>query len=480
MSNQEKNQETAAMKTDMDPKTARRYLDAGKLPSEMKVDRDWRTRPDPFTEVWEEIAKQLEDAPGLEAKTVFEALQRSQPGRFEDGQLRTLQRRFKVWRATEGRAKEAYFAQIHEPGRLSASDFTRTGELEITIAGQSYSHMVYHFVLTYSNWETGTVCFSESFESLSEGLQNALWKLGGVPAWHRTDSLSSAVNNMSNQEEFTQRYTGLMKHYRLECERIQPGKANENGDVEQSHYRFKRNLNQALLLRGNRDFASETVYQTFLLDFFERANLGRRKRLAEEVKLLHELPPRRLDAMKREMVRVDSGSLIALDRNTYSVHSRLIGERVEARLYVDRVEIWYGQKKVEQMPRLRGRGKHRVDYRHIIDWLVRKPGAFASYRYREDLFPTSRFRMAYDALQDRTGNRATKAYLRILELAAKEGEARVDEALGQVQDMMLLVSRELLEQILAGPQSASPATSVRIDPVQLNCFDELLETESMQ
>ena len=211
-----------------------------------------------------------------------------------------------------------------------------------------------------------------------------------------------------------------------------------------------------------------------------QANLGRRKRLAEEVKLLHELPPRRLDAMKREMVRVDSGSLIALDRNTYSVHSRLIGERVEARLYVDRVEIWYGQKKVEQMPRLRGRGKHRVDYRHIIDWLVRKPGAFASYRYREDLFPTSRFRMAYDALQDRTGNRATKAYLRILELAAKEGEARVDEALGQVQDMMLLVSRELLEQILAGPQSASPATSVRIDPVQLNCFDELLETESMQ
>ena len=157
----------------MDPKTARRYLDAGKLPSEMKQERDWRTREDPFTGVWEEIAQQLEDAPGLEAKTVFEALQRDHPGRFDDGQLRTLQRRFKVWRATEGSAKEAYFAQIHEPGRLSASDFTRTGELEIPIGGQSYPHnalstlapMVYHFVLTYSNnalsilapWETGTV-----------------------------------------------------------------------------------------------------------------------------------------------------------------------------------------------------------------------------------------------------------------------------------------------------------------------------------
>ena len=467
------------MKTDMDPKTARRYLDAGKLPSEMKLERDWRTREDPFSEVWEEIARQLEDAPGLEAKTVFEALQRSHPGRFDDGQLRTLQRRFKIWRATEGSAKETYFAQIHEPGRLSASDFTRTGELEITIGGQSYPHMVYHFVLTYSNWETGTVCFSESFESLSEGLQNALWKLGGVPARHRTDSLSSAVNNMSNQEEFTQRYTALMKHYRLECERIQPGKANENGDVEQSHHRFKRNLNQALLLRGNRDFASEAAYQEFLRDFFERANLGRRKRLAEEVNLLHELPSRRLDAMKREVVRVDTGSMIAVDRNAYSVHSRLIGEKVEARLYVDRVEIWYGQKKVEQMPRLRGRGKHRVDYRHIIDWLVRKPGAFEAYRYREELFPTSRFRMAYDALRESAGRRASKEYLRILELAAKEGEAMVDDVLGQLQDMMLLVSRELIEQILAGPQTtAVPVTSVRVEPVQLSCFDELLETGS--
>lgn len=480
MSNQEKNRETAAMKTDMDPKTARRYLDAGKLPSEMKQERDWRTREDPFTGVWEEIVQQLEEAPGLEARTVFEALQREHPGRFDDGQLRTLQRRFKVWRATEGSAREAYFAQIHEPGRLSASDFTRTGELEITIGGQSYPHMVYHFVLTYSNWETGTVCFSESFESLSEGVQNALWKLGGVPARHRTDSLSSAVNNMSDREEFTQRYTALMKHYRLECEHIQPGKANENGDVEQSHHRFKRNLNQALLLRGNRDFASETDYQVFLREFFEQANRGRRKRLAEEVHLLHELPQRRLDAMKREMVRVDSGSLIAVDRNIYSVHSRLIGEKVEARLYVDRVEIWYGQKKVEQMPRLRGRGKHRVDYRHIIDWLVRKPGAFQAYRYREDLFPTSRFRMAYDALQESAGNRANKEYLRILELAAKQGEAMVDEVLGQLQGMMLLVSRELIEQILAGPQKAvSPTTSVRVDPVQLSCFDELLETGSL-
>ena len=83
----------------------------------------------------------------------------------------------------------------------------------------------------------------------------------------------------------------------------------------------------------------------------------------------------------------------------YSVSSRLIGERVEVRLYAEQVEVWYAQKVVDRMPRLRGRGQHRINYRHVIDWLVRKPGAFAAYRYRDDLFPTTTFRIAYDVLR---------------------------------------------------------------------------------
>jgi len=212
LSNSEQNQEVAASKAGMDPKTARKYLALNLLPSELKEERHWRTREDPFGDVWEQVRQQIEESPGLEAKTLFEWLQREYPGRFVDGQIRTLQRRIKVWRATEGPTQEVYFGQRHEPGRLGASDFTHMTSLGITVSGQTLEHLVYHFVLTYSNWETGTICYSESFESLSEGWQNAVWELGAVPAEHRTDSLSSAVNNMNNLEEFNRRYEGLMKY----------------------------------------------------------------------------------------------------------------------------------------------------------------------------------------------------------------------------------------------------------------------------
>ena len=258
--NTEANQEIVASKAGMDPKTARKYRRDGRLPSEMAAAVHGRTRPDPFVGVWDDVQKLFEDNAGLEAKTVFEYLQRQDPGRFQDGQLRTLQRRVKVWRATEGPAREVFFAQQHPPGRLGASDFTHMEELGVTILGQSFPHLIYHFVLTYSNWETGTVCFSESFESLSEGLQNALWQLGKVPHRHRTDRLSTAVNNMSDPVEFTDRYKGLMCFYGLESEKTQAGHGNENGDVEQRHHRFKRAVAQELMLRGSVDFASVDEY----------------------------------------------------------------------------------------------------------------------------------------------------------------------------------------------------------------------------
>ena len=173
----------------------------------------------------------LELNPGLQAKTIFQDLQRRYPGRFADPQLRTLQRHIRRWRAMSGRPKEVFFAQVHEPGRLGASDFTDLSHLGVTIQGQRFDHLVYHFVLTHSNWEAVTVCFSESFESLSEGLQNALWELGGTPQRHRTDRLSTAVNNMIDSRAFTQRYQGLLAHYDLVGEKIQARQAHENGDA---------------------------------------------------------------------------------------------------------------------------------------------------------------------------------------------------------------------------------------------------------
>jgi len=476
LANTEGNLETAAAKAGMDAKTARKYRRLGKLPSELPSGRRWRTRADEFAAVWEQVSQLLEVNAGLEAKTVFEYLQRLTPGKFGDGQLRTLQRRIKVWRATEGPAKEVFFAQRHEPGRLSASDFTHMAALGITLQGQSFPHLVYHLVLTYSNWEAGTICFSESFESLSEGLQNALWQLGRVPARHRTDRLSTAVNSMTHPAEFTDRYEALLRYYGLQGEKIQAGQAHENGDIEQRHYRFKQAVDQELMLRGSRDFGSQEQYQEFLQTLFDRLNAGRQARLREELAVMRELPERRLESCKRERVKVDCGSVIYADRNVYSVPSRLIGERVEARLYLDRVEVWYGQQRVEVMPRLRGRQKHRVDYRHIIDWLVRKPGAFANYRYREELFPSSRFRMAFDVLQERLGPSGAKEYLRILEWAARESESRVDEALRVLlEEGPEAVSAEAVKAALA--ETGLPLLpAVQVAAVDLRQFDQLCST----
>jgi hypothetical protein len=482
LSNTEKTQEIAASKAGMDPTTARRYLGLGRLPSELRKERPWRTREDPFGEVWEAVQRQIQESPGLEAKTLFEWLQREYPGRFSDGQIRTLQRRIKLWRATEGPAQEVYFGQQHEPGKLCASDFTHMTKLEITIQGQTLAHLVYHFVLTYSNWETGTICYSESLESLSEGWQNAIWDLGAVPAEHRTDSLSSAVNNMSTPEEFNRRYEAVMRYYGVKPRHTNPASPHENGDAEQSHHRFKRAVDQALMLRGSRDFAGMAEYTQFLKSLFAQRNAGRWQRLAEELAVMRELPERRMESAKRERVTVDSGSLIHVDRNAYSVNSRLIGEKVEARVYLDRIEVWYGQKKVEELPRLRGRSKHRVDYRHIIEWLVRKPGAFENYRYKQDLFPTSRFRMAYDGLQETAGERALKEYLKILKLAADEGETAVDEALRALLERKTEVSltAEAIGALLPRLDTIAPVRLVEVTAVDLASFDQLCTETAVQ
>ena len=475
MSNTEKNQEIAAAKAGMDPKTARKYLGQNQLPSESGKERAWRTREDPFGKIWDQVRLQIEENPGLEAKTLLEWLQREHPGRYSDGQIRTLQRRIKVWRATEGPAQEVYFGQQHKPGKLCASDFTHMTELGITIQGQSFVHLVYHFVLTYSNWEAGTICYSESLESLSAGWQNAIWELGAVPAEHRTDSLSSAVNNMSNLEEFNQRYEAVMRYYGVKPQHTNPVSPHENGDVEQSHHRFKKAVEQALLLRGSRDFADEAEYAQFLKNLMAQRNAGRRQRLVEELAVMRELPARRMESAKRERVKVDTGSLIHVDRNAYSVNSRLIGEKVEARLYLDHVEVWYGQRKVEDLPRLRGRSKHRVDYRHIIEWLVRKPGAFENYRYKEDLFPTSRFRMAYDALQETAPGQAAKEYLKILKLSAAEGETAVDAALRELLNRQAeaAITAESIGEVLRRLDTIPPVTVVEVAAVDLASFDEL-------
>lgn len=468
---------TAAAMAGMDRKTGRKYRDSGELPSGRSGCRDWRTRRDAFADVWPDLEKMLEVSPGLRADTLLAYLQRERPGEFGDGQLRTLQRRVKYWRATRGPSREVYFAQVHRPGELCASDFTDCGQLGVRLAGHRFEHLLYHFVLTCSNWESVTICFSESFEALSDGLQNALWQLGGVPVSHRTDRLSAAVEHDLGKERggFTDRYAGLLRHYGLSGQKIQPARGNENGDVEQSHHRLKSAIEQALLLRGSRDFAYRSEYEAFLGQVVAQRNAGRRVRFAEERRVLKPLPALRLDSIKVGHVRVGPSSTVQVGHNTYSVPSRLIGEKVEVRVGADQFSVWYGGLCIEpSIPRLRGEKRHAINYRHVIDWLVRKPGAFENYRWREDLFPTSRFRVAWDSLNQPASPRAAKQYLRILELAAGSGEVLVDEALRRLIDRDELITFDAVETLVRREEVLEVPRDVEVAQIDLLHYDDLL------
>jgi len=471
-----------AGRTGMDEKTARKYRDAEKLPSELVKPRTWRTRADPFEGVWPEVLARLEAEPKLRAFTLFGWLQEKYEGCYPDSQRRTFERRIRAWRGARGPNREVIFPQIHAPGDLAASDFTNMNSLRITIGRQPFDHLLYHFTLTYSNWESVSVCFSESFEAFSRGLQRALWKLGGVPRKHRSDSLSAAVNNLSEDREFHARYRDLMEYYRVDPQRINARKAHENGDVESSHGHLKRDIEQALLLRGSRDFATREEYEGFLEELLDKRNRARSARFEREQEVLGELPPTSLDYRTQVRgIKVHGSSTIQVKRNTYSVPSRLIGHKVDVLIDADFIEVWYGGVLIQRMPRLVGAGKHAVNYRHVIDSLVRKPGAFENYQYREDMFPTSHFRMAYDSLcQDRSVRAAAREYLKILQLAARESQDAVQDALRLAIASNAPISAEAIRLAVEQHQQVPAATDVSVEAPDLRDFDALLQHPDME
>jgi hypothetical protein len=440
-------------------KTAHKYLKKGKLPSQCKVEHTWPTRKDPFADDWAFVEQMLEETQAtLEAKTIFEYLQRAYPGKYHNGQLRTLQRRIKAWKALYGPSKEIFFSQLYYPGQWACSDFTSMNKLNITIAQQPFEHLFYHFVLCYSNWQAGRICFSESFESLSLGIQDALWKLGGVPALHRTDNLTSAVHKVGHPDIFTDKYRALGKHYGFKSSKTNPASPHENGDVEKSNDLFKKAVDQSQKI-------------------IDRMNHNCHKRFSEELEVLKELPNRRYGDYETRECKVGRGGTIRLLHNTYSLHSRLAGETVKVRVYADKLEIWYAQRHIETLVRLRGENGHCINYRHVIDRLVRKPGAFENYCYKDDMFPTSLFRIAYDILRDTYSIRqANKEYLKILELAAKEDESLVNEALRSLINLEDEIDFEKVKQFIDSKQKPPEPTAVHIEPVDINDYDMLLET----
>lgn len=473
---QGKTQEAAAAAAGMSVRSARTW-EAGPLPCQTKDARHWRTRADPFEEVWEtEVIPLLEaDEEGrLQAKTVLEELQRRMPGQFSDKQLRTLQRRVRDWRALHGPSKEVYFEQEHPPGREAAIDFTHCTELGVTIAGVLFAHLLFAFRLSHSGWTWVQLAFGETFEALLSGLQGALWALGGAPQIARTDNLSAATHELKKGggRAFNTRWRDALRHYGIEPTRIAPGKSHENGGVEKGHDVLKTQLEQALILRGHRDFASVEAYLAFVQEQVEALNRKRIVRFAQERAALKPLPPAALPAYTVFTATVSKWSTIRVSGRSYSVPSRLIGHEVEARQHADTIDVLYKGHVVESMPRQRKEGA-RIDYRHIIWSLVRKPGAFLRYKYREELFPTPAFRHAYDALSKSHGERAHVEYVRILHLAASTMESTVVKAL-----IHLLQSGEAFDYAavkeLAQPQERS-VPDLRLRTPNLGDYDQLLE-----
>jgi hypothetical protein len=468
-------QRVAAARAGMSESTGWRYERAGKLPSQLKRPHTWRTRPNPFEADWPWVVEQLERDPALQGATLFALLCEQHPGRYSPTQVRTLQRHIAQWRALHGEAKEVIFAQMHQPGERAESDFTHMSDLAITLAGEPFPHLLFHCVLTYSNVEAASICFSESFEALAEGLERALWQFGGVPKLHRTDHLSAAVRQLRTEEreEWTERYQALMRHYGMEPTWNNTGVAHENGDVEQAHYRFKEAVDQALRARGSRDFASRGAYEHFVQTLVQRRNQHRAARVASEREALQPLPSAPLAPCKELRARVSRFSTISVLGNTYSVPSRLIGTTVTIRVRAETLHGYVGAQLAFTVPRLQGRKRHQIDYRHLIWSLVRKPGAFAAYRYRDDLFPTTTFRRAYDRLVTDRPKRADAEYVRLLHLAASTSEAEVDTALALLLEGGKLPTYLEVRDLVCQPKpSAIPP--MQAPPLDLTCYDQLL------
>ena len=470
------NQEVAALKVDIDPKTARKYIKAGKLPTELKQQRDWLTRSDCFEDVWPTLTAMLQNAPGLEAKTLLEWLieQKEYIPPFHFGQLRTLQRRVRDWRALYGPEKNVIFPQHIMPGKQSQSDCTCMNSLKITIAGEEFPHLLFHWMLPYSRWETVSICYTESFASLTAGYTAAVWELGAVAPEHRTDNLTAATHSFGDSREFNKSWNDFLKHHGVKPSRNNPGESHENGSVEKSNHLVKKNVEQQLLLRGSRNFASLDDYNAFLQRIMKQRNQSRQARLAEDLVHFLSLPKRRWEAVQTLSVTVGPASIISVLKGVYSVPARLIGYGLDVDIYPKHLNVRYGRKVIESIPRLPNDRGVAVNYRHIIGYLLRKPGAFAHYQYRECLFPRLVFRKTYDALIKQSPARGHKDYLKVLHLAAIGSESEVAAALEILLESGNIPMPDAVKNLLDLPSGSPPV--VHVTPPKLSDYDRLLTT----
>lgn len=476
-----KSQEQAALKANVKSrKTVAKYEQSGKLPSERKRPRNWRTRADPFAADWPVVEAMLATNPGLEAQSLFAWLCEEHPGRYRASQVRTLQRRVAQWRARHV-AQVASLAQVHKPGEVLQSDGTWLTELGVTINGKPFKHILIHCVLPYSNWEWGYIGQSESVVAVREAIQRSVQKLGCAPAYHQTDNSTAATYHLRGKatEQGEERayhplYLELLQHYGMQPRRTHVGAPDENGDVEAANGAIKRALRQQLLLRGSRNFESVAVYEAFVYGVMTQRNQGRQAQLAEEQAAMKRLPPAALALYRERRVRVSAGSLLRIQTNVYSVPTSLIGQVVTVRQYEWQLEVYFQQQLVQTMPRLLGRSQQAINYRHLVESLVRKPGGFRHYRYQPALFPQPVFRRCWDCFNGWYPEaKADLAYLRILRLAAQELECEVAAALALLLEQGDRFTEGEVAQLVG---DRSPGAPPQLPPcaVNLQHYDALL------
>jgi hypothetical protein len=474
----------AAAKAGISTATAYRISKDPHLPSQRQSLRE-RRRPDPLADIFDsEIVPLLVAAPGLRAIAVFEEIRRRHPD-LDAGIRRTLERRIRSWRAIHGPDQEVIFRQIHEPGKLGLSDFTDMGDLTVTVARVPLDHRLYHFRLIWSGFEHAHVILGgESYVALAEGLQNALWAVGGAPLDHRSDSLSAAFRNLDSdaRADLTTRYDALCEHYGMAPTRNNRGVAHENGSIESSHGHLKAAVRDALLLRGSCDFDDLAAYRHFIDEIVSRKNRRNGARIDSERAVLQPLPAARTSDYEEVIVRVTSTSSFTLRKVFYTVPSRLIGHRLRVRLYDDRLDLFIGGTQLMTLPRGRSFNHathaHVVDYRHVIHSLRRKPMALLKLVYRNQLFPREAYRRTFEQLLEALGERAAcRQAVELLSLAherACEAELAVLLAEGLAADR--LPDMAALRLRFAPDPAALPEVVVQLTP--LSDYDVLLVGEA--
>jgi len=470
----------AAAKASISAATAYRIEKDSRLPSQKKVPRQ-RRRPDPLADIFDtEIVPLLKAAPGIRPIAIFEEMLRRHP-ELGAGIRRTIERRVRSWRAVHGEEQEVIFRQAHEPGRLGLSDFTDMGGAGVTIAGQPLDHRLYHFRLAYSGFEHAHVVLGgESFVALAEGLQNALWSLGGVPREHRSDSLSAAFRNLDRdaRADLTRRYEDLVAHYGMTATRNNAGIAHENGAIEGSHGHLKRAIDDALLMRGSCDFDDLAAYRRFVDEIVSRCNVRHSRRIDIERAELQELPARRTSDYEEVTVRVTSSGGFTLRKVFYTVPSRLIGHRLRVRLFDDRLDIFIGGTQLMTLPRGRASpsGKHDqvVNYRHVIHSLRRKPMALLNLVYRDRLFPREAYRRTFDTLMDRLPERqACRTMVELLAMAHERGcESELADQLLISLEARRLPDMAALRELFAPDPSGLPNVVVHL--ASLDAYEGLI------